>query len=87
MITVVSQNKALINISNFNTIFVEEDEANKPIVVVDVDGSNYILGTYRTIEDCVQIINWIATGIAQYQTTSNITLTMPLKVSDNETET
>lgn len=83
MITIVSQNKALINISNFNTIFVEEDEAGKPIVVVD---SNYILGTYDTIEDCIQIIDWIATSIAQYKSTDNITLAMPLKVNANEKE-
>jgi hypothetical protein len=87
MITIVSQNKALINISNFNTIFVEEDDAGKPIIVIDVDGNNYILGTYNTIEDCIQLIDWIATGIAQYKTTDNITFAMPLKVSDNETET
>ena len=83
MITIVSQNKALINISNFDTIFVEEDKSGKPIVVVD---SNYILGTYDTIEDCIQIIDWIATSIAQYKNTDNITLAMPLKVNANEKE-
>ena len=82
MITILSQNKALINISNFNTITVEEDDNENNVVVVN---GSYIIGQYNTVEDCIAIIDWIATSLGKCDGV-NLTIKMPNEVYKNETK-
>ena len=83
MITILSQNKALINISDFETIYVDKDEAQHNIIVLN---GNYIIGQYDTIEDCIAVIDWIATIIGD-NTNNNLTIKMPNEVSKYEKTT
>ena len=73
MIFIKTQNNgALVNINNCKIISLGENESN--IVIV---GDEYILGTYKNINDATIILNWITNEISQHKNTENIVLCMP----------
>ena len=76
------KNKALINISNFDTITAEKDDNENNVVVVN---GSYIIGQYNTVEDCVAVIDWIATSLGEFDGV-NLTIKMPNEVYKNETK-
>jgi hypothetical protein len=86
MIAILTQNKALVNIDNFETISVEDYEDNQKVIIVD---SKYILGKY-SLSEALEIITWIATSIGTHKE-GNLIINMPwytpIQESDNEETT
>ena len=73
MIFIKTQNNgALVNINNCKIISLGENENN--IVIV---GDEYILGTYKNINDATMILNWIMDAISQHKNTEDVILCMP----------
>lgn len=60
MIWVLTQNKAMVNLSAMQTITVQYDEDNNKYVVLADD---FILGYFNTQDDAVAIILWISDTI------------------------
>ena len=81
MIAILTQNKALVNINNFETISIEDYEDDIKTIVVD---SKYILGQYK-LPQALEIIEWIANTIGTYQEESNLVFHMPsMRENNNE---
>ncbi len=75
MITVFTQNCALINISDFNTImYAHDEEKDEHMVVLD---DKYILGRYK-MEEIPDVISWIGSSISSKKTDENVCLVMPM---------
>lgn len=85
MIIVVTQNKAIVNISNFRTIYVDvETEDNQERYLV-TDGT-YVFGVYKTRDDALRVIDWLAEGLAKGNSSETTCMVMPLIVGDANEE-
>ena len=78
MITILTQNKALVNFNNCRTICIGVED-NKPMIVAD----EIILGYYNTIEYAYQILAWIANEISKCKD-PNATIVMPPNNEDDK---
>ena len=75
MITIFTQNCALINVSNFDNIMYAQDSETQEHMIVLND--KYILGRYE-LEDIPNIIAWIDSSIAEHSANENLCLSMPM---------
>lgn len=71
----MTQNKALVNISNFKAIYVDHIEEDDGVVITD---GNYILGKYKSDKEAVNVIEWIAEAIGKSNPSESVTIVMPL---------
>lgn len=81
MITIFTQNCALINISNFEHIIYTQDSQTQEYMITLDD--KYILGKYE-LQDIPHIIAWIGSSIAQHKVDENLCISMPMSNSINE---
>lgn len=75
MLIVVTQNKALVNISNFESISVQQDEDDNTVLVCD----EFVLGYYPQ-DEAVYVLQWIAQSIADSKEL-NTCIVMPQNVN------
>lgn len=81
MIIIHTQNRNLVNASNFDNIsYAYDSETQEYMIVLD---DKYILGKYN-LEEIPNIITWIGSSIAQHKTDENLCISMPM--SNNVTE-
>lgn len=78
MIAILTQNKALVNIDNFETISVEDYDNDVKAIVID---NKYILGTY-SLSQAMEIMTWIANSIGMHQE-GNLIISMPQQEMNN----
>ncbi len=69
MLLIRTQNKAILNITNFKTISVDIDENDQAVILCD---NYYVLGYYDKSE-AMEVLNWIAEDISE-----DATLEMPM---------
>lgn len=82
MIVIVTQNKALVNMSNFSAIYASYDEENEKYMVTD---GQYVYGEYEHDEDTVEVLKWMAQCISHADPTQNLVITMPFITHEDET--
>ena len=78
MLIVITQNKALVNISNFESISVQQDEDDNTALVCD----EFVLGYYPQ-DEAVYVLQWIAQTIANSKEL-NTCIVMPQDVNLEE---
>jgi len=78
MLIVITQNKALVNISNFESISVQQDEDDNTALVCD----GFVLGYYSQ-DEAVYALQWIAQTIADSKEV-NTCIVMPQEISLEE---
>ena len=77
MVAILTQNKALVNISNFNSIYVDTIEVKDDVEQVVITDGRYIYGYYNTVNEAVEVIQWIAQSIGA-STEPNTVIVIPL---------
>ena len=76
MIVVLTQNKAIINITNFSTISIEHDDERPSDEVMVVCDNHYILGYYK-ITDVKEVLNWIIDTMTTATSDKTTVIIMP----------
>lgn len=71
MLLIRTQNKALINATDFKSMSIEQDDNQNTVIVCD----GYILGYYEQ-DKALSVLNWIAETIAS-NTEKNVSIMMP----------
>lgn len=79
MLIIYTQNKAFVNISNFNRIFATQDE-NGEIIITD---GEVVLGKYQSERECIIVLDWLAQIFGNSDPNKNTVITMPYGVEDN----
>ena len=79
MLIVITQNKALVNISNFESISVQQDDDDNTCLVCD----GYVLGYYPQ-DESVYAVQWIAQNIANSNKDENVCIVMPQEIDLKE---
>ena len=78
MLIVITQNKALVNISNFESISVQQDDDDNTCITCD----GYVLGYYSQ-DEAVYAVQWIAQNIANSKD-ENTCIIMPQEIDLEE---
>lgn len=88
MITIVTQNSAIINMDNITAIYADVTEDNRVALVAD---EKYLLGHFNSDEDILNVIYWIVESIGAHKDGTNLNLVIPqadsvsqLKENNNE---
>ena len=81
MITIFTQNCALVNVTDFSHImYAQDNETQEHMIVLD---DKYILGKY-SLEEIPNVIAWIGSSIAQHKADENLCLSMPMPSTPKE---
>lgn len=83
MIVIVTQSRALVNMSSFSAIYASYDEENKKYIITD---GQYVYGEYEYDQDTVEVLTWMAQCISQADPTQNLVITMPFITHEDKTD-
>ena len=81
MVSVLTQNSALVNASNYTAIFVDKDDDNNIYIGLD----QYVLGYYNSAQEAIDIMHWLAQELGNIPNGDSKTIVMPMG-EQNETD-
>ena len=81
MITIITQNLAIINMDNITSIYADTTDDGRIILAAD---QKYILGHFNTEEDVLKVILYIINTIGRYNKDTNLNIMIPQADKVNE---